>query len=196
MRLLQVSIKMAKQTKDQELAKVTKTESVTVYEPEKLNRTLVAVKTVQDALKIAHDYPSKYPSLAKIRTHYGSDATERIIKLYLIELTELVNLKRPLTEKQIDSIAMEVVARHYAMTIADIHVIFKKAINGEYGSLYESLDVPKVLTWFNDYFSERCHEGMKDSIAHQFKVSSDPRSSYLAKREFDKLEAKFNTSKK
>lgn len=156
----------------------------------------MTVKTVNDALKIAHDYPSKFPSLAKIRTHYGSEATENIIKLYMIELSELVNLKRPLTEKQIDTIAMEVVARHYAMTIADIHVIFKKAINGEYGSLYESLDVPKVLTWFDDYFSERCHEGMKDSIAHQFSPGGDPRSSYLAQREFNKLEAKFNTSKK
>lgn len=196
MKLLQVSTKMEKENSNQELAKVIKIESVTVYDPEKLNRKLVTVKTVNDALKIAHDYPSKFPSLAKIRTHYGSEATERIIKLYLIELTELVNLKRPLTEKQIETIAMEVVARHYAMTIADIHVIFKKAINGEYGSLYESLDVPKVLTWFDDYFSERCHEGMKDSIAHQFNAGGDPRSSYLAKREFDKLEAKFNANKK
>jgi hypothetical protein len=159
---------MEKENSNQELAKVIKIESVTVYDPEKLNRKLVTVKTVNDALKIAHDYPSKFPSLAKIRTHYGSEATERIIKLYLIELTELVNLKRPLTEKQIETIAMEVVARHFAMTIADVHVIFKKAINGEFGDFYESLDVPKVMKWFDLYFDERCEIGAQDSINSQF----------------------------
>lgn len=159
---------MKRENNNQELAKITKIESVTVYDPEKLNRKLVTVKTVSDAMKIAHDYPSQFPSLAKIRANYGSKATERIIKLYMIELTELVNLKRPLTEKQIDTIAMEVVVRHYAMTIADVHVIFKKAINGEFGDFYESLDVPKVMKWFDLYFDERCEIGAQDSINSQF----------------------------
>jgi len=179
---------MEKENKDQELAKVIKIESVTVYDPEKLNRKLVTVKTVNDALKIAHDYPSKFPSLAKIRTHYGSEATERIIKLYLIELTELVNLKRPLTEKQIDTIAMEVVARHYAMTIADVHVIFKKAINGEFGDFYESLDVPKVMKWFDLYFDERCEIGAQDSINSQFYDKGGNMTSERMTTHFDNLQ--------
>lgn len=188
MKLLQVSTKMEKENSNQELAKVTKIESVTVYDPEKLNRKLVTVKTVNDALKIAHDYPTSFPSLAKIRTHYGSEATERIIKLYLIELSELVNLKRPLTEKQIETIAMEVVARHYAMTIADVHVIFKKAINGEFGDFYESLDVPKVLKWFDQYFDERCEIGAQDSINSQFYDKGGNMTSERMTTHFDNLQ--------
>lgn len=185
---MQVSTKMEKENSNQELAKVIKIESVTVYDPEKLNRKLVTVKTVNDALKIAHDYPSKFPSLAKIRTHYGSEATERIIKLYLIELTELVNLKRPLTEKQIDTIAMEVVAKHFAMTIADVHVIFKKAINGEFGDFYESLDVPKVMKWFDLYFDERCEIGAQDSINSQFYDKGGNMTSERMTTHFDNLQ--------
>lgn len=188
MKLLQVSTKMEKENNNQELAKVTKIESVTVYDPEKLNRKLVTVKTVSDAMTIAHDYPSKFPSLAKIRTHYGSKATERIIKLYMIELTELVNLKRPLTEKQIDTIAMEVVARHYALTIADVHVIFKKAINGEFGDFYESLDVPKVMKWFDLYFDKRCEIGAQDSINSQFYDKGGNMTSERITTHFDNLQ--------
>lgn len=114
----------------------------------------------------------------------------------MIELSELVNVKRELSEKQIDTIAMEVVNRHYALTMADIHVIFKKAINGEFGDFYESLDVPKVLKWFDQYFDERCEIGAQETVAQQFNAGGDPRASFLAKREFDKLESKLNLNKK
>lgn len=122
------------------------------------------VKNVDDALALATTNREQFPALATLKKDFGAQKVETIIKLYLVELTELVNLKRPLREKQIDAIAMEVVSSYYSLTIADVHVIFRKARNGEFGELYESLDMPKVMKWFSDYFAERCEAGANASI--------------------------------
>ncbi|HBX45539.1 MAG TPA: hypothetical protein DEG28_06630 [Porphyromonadaceae bacterium] len=122
------------------------------------------IRNVDDALVLSESNKEQFPSIAVIRKDHGSQKVEAIIKLYLVELCELVNLKRPLTEKQIDAIAQEVVSRYYSMTIADIHVIFRKAKNGEFGELYESLDMPKVMKWFWDYFNDRCLAGANLSL--------------------------------
>lgn len=122
------------------------------------------IRTVDDALMLATANMEQFPPLAKLKKDFGTQKVETVIKLYLVELSELVNLKRPLREKQIDAIAMEVVSLYYHFTIVDIHVIFRKARNGEFGELYESLDMPKVMKWFSDYFNERCEAGANASI--------------------------------
>lgn len=175
---------------NQELVKATKSALLEKCEPTALNKSLASVATVSGAMKIAEQYPSKFPSLAKIKTHYGSQAVEGIIKLYLIEMAELVNLKRPLTEKQIDVIASNVTAEYYNLTIADVHVLFKKVIKGEYGEFYESLDVPKVMKWFASYFDERCNSAQEDSIASQFGDKGGNITSERAKKHFETLEKK------
>lgn len=125
---------------------------MTIYSPNETQKSLSIIRTTTDAIAVSDNVPS----LAKLRKEFGSDKIESIIKLYLIEITELVNLKRPLTEAQIEYISREVLQTYYVLTIADIHVIFKKMKNGEFGSMYESMDVPKVLKIFQTYFDERC----------------------------------------
>lgn len=159
-------------------------------EPTHLNKSLATVRTVSGAMKIAESYPSKYPSLAKIKTHFGVAAVEGIIKLYLIELTELVNLKRPLTEKQIDVIASNVSSQYFNLTVADVHVLFSKVVNGDYGDFYESLDVPKVMKWFASYFDERCSSAQEDSINHAFNDKGGNITSERARKQFEALEKK------
>ena len=176
------------ESNNQELVKVTKNVYLEKCNPTALNKSLATVMTVDGAMKIAESYPTKFPSLAKVKTHYGSQAVEGIIKLYLIELTELVNLKRPLTEKQIDVIASNVVSQYYNMTVADVHVLFRKAVNGDYGGFYESLDVPKVMKWFASYFDDRCNAAQEDSINQAFNDKGGNITSERARKHFDKLE--------
>ena len=179
------------QIANKELVKATKIRSVEVFEPEVLNRELVKVNNVSQALALADKYPNYYPSLATIKKEYGGDCVERIIKLYLLELIDLVNLKRPLTEKHIEFIAMNVVAKHYALTIADVHVVFKKAINGDFGTFYESLDVPKVMKWFNDYFNQRCELAMDESINNQYYDKDGNKNGAYYERYYSGIKNKF-----
>lgn len=73
---------------------------------------------------------------------------ESTIMMYLIDLREKINAKRHLSDEQIEEIAFEVVNSFYHFTIADIHVVFRRAKLGEYGEFYESIDMPKVMSWF------------------------------------------------
>jgi hypothetical protein len=182
---------------NQTLAPVTNKNFLTIYSPDALNRQLMEIRNVNDALALAESNHEQFPSLAALRKDHGSQKVETVIKLYLVELCGLVNLKRPLTERQIDAIAMEVVSRHYALTIADVHVIFRKAKNGEFGELYESMDMPKVMKWFSDYFNDRCEAGANASLreSDRFYDKGGNMTSERMRKQFDKMEKQLKSNK-
>ncbi len=155
------------------------------------------VRNVNDALALVESNHEQFPSLATLRKDHGSQKVETVIKLYLVELCELVNLKRPLTERQIDAIAMEVVSRYYVLTIADVHVIFRKAKNGEFGELYESMDMPKVMKWFSDYFNDRCEVGANISLRESDRLydKGGNMTPERMRKQFDKLEKQLKSNK-
>ena len=111
------------------------------------------MRSVTDVLKVA----GEYPTLGMLKKINGPEKVEALIRQYLVELTDLVTLARPLNATKIDSIASRVVSKYATLTVADINFVFNSAINGDYGSFYESLDVPKVMTWFATYFEDRCN---------------------------------------
>lgn len=155
------------------------------------------IRNVNDALALVESNQEQFPSLATLRKDHGSQKVETIIKLYLVELCELVNLKRPLTERQIDAIAMEIVSRYYALTIADIHVIFQKAKNGEFGELYESMDMPKVMNWFANYFNDRCEAGANASLRESDRLydKGGNMTSERMREQFNRLEKQLKSKK-
>lgn len=148
---------------------------------------------MRDALAIAETSQDKYPCLAVLRRDYGNEKIESVIKLYLIDLCENVNLKRPLKDTQVDNIAREVVATYFNLTIADVHVIFRKAKTGEYGEFYESLDMPKVISWFRGYFNTRCEIAAEQSVNHTFYDKGGNMTPGRMTQYFDKMEKQFKT---
>jgi len=156
--------------------------------PNVLNRELQTVRSVADVLKVA----AEYPSLAKLKQANGPEKVEALIKAYLVHLTELVNIARPLNPTKIDSIAERVVAKYAVLTVADINFVFNAAINGDYGSFYESLDVPKVMTWFSTYFEERCNTAAEISANEGANFKGADYSAKYAKKLLDKMEEKNN----
>lgn len=170
--------------------------SLTTLQPDVLGRDLVQVRTINDALAIVENNRDKYPSLAVLRRDYGNAKIEAIIKLHLIDLCENVNLKRPLRDAQVDNIAREIVAEYYSLTVADIHVIFRKAKTGEYGEFYESLDMPKVMGWFREYFADRCVTGASMSVSSQFQDKGGNMTPERMTKHFDKLEKQFKKGNK
>ncbi|WP_165026771.1 hypothetical protein [Dysgonomonas sp. ZJ279] len=150
------------------------------------------VRSMRDALALATTSPSQYPSLARLRADFGDEKIETVIKLYLIDVCDMVNIKRPLREPQIEALASEIVATYYSLSIADIHVIFRKAKTGEYGEFYESLDMPKVMGWFRQYFDDRCAIGEQESINGKYNDATVPSESERMTRYFERLAKKKN----
>lgn len=169
--------------------------SLQELEPDNLNISLRAVRTVSDALALANNR-ELCPSIAVLRRDYGSEAIADIIMLYLADLRDNVNLKRPLTDNQINNIAYEVVNDYYNLTIADVHLIVKRAKRGEYGELFESLDMPKVMSWFRDYFADRCMFAAQISQNNRvYDKDGNMTPERMAKR-FERLEKQFKKANK
>jgi len=122
-------------------------------------------------------------SLYGLRRDVGETKLQALIKLYLIDLNALLNLKRPLSEQMIDAIADEIVSQFGYLNMADVNLIFRRAKTGHYGELYETINMPKVIGWFTDYFNERCDVAAERSIqeAEQHKKDTARVSDALTK---------------
>lgn len=150
---------------------------MTIYAPKVLARTYREVRTVAQALATASE------SLGALSRGFGTEKAEALLKLQLVYLNEMLNLKRPLGEAQIDEIAAEVVSALPHLTMVDVHVIMRRAMSGHYGEFYESLTMPKVLRWFSDYFEERCQvaaERSRDAHAQVKEYNDTTRQSSAA----------------
>lgn len=86
---------------------------------------------------------------------YGPEKTEAYIQLWLVDLNECLNLNRPLKEHHIEQIAFMIMQSYKNISIADLNLIFSKAKKGGYGQFFESLSMPKVLGWFEEYYNDR-----------------------------------------
>ena len=126
-----------------------KKEYLKIYTPKALRLSCGNITLVSQALEANTD------SIATIKKELGVTKIEALIKVFLIDLNELLNLKRPLTERAINEIAFEVVSTYYNLTMADVYLLFKRAKTGYYGEFYESINITKVMRWFSDYHSER-----------------------------------------
>lgn len=107
-----------------------------------------------------------------------------------MQLTDLVNVARPLNEAKINAIAQRIVANYAVLTVADIHYVFNAATNGQYGIFYESLDVPKVMTWFATYFDERCRTAAEISQAEAITDKGGNFTAKYATRLLDRLQSR------
>lgn len=112
-----------------------------------------------------------YPVLFKI------PKKERIFEMSKIDLTgtiqiisvgislalENINLKRPMTSSQVLDLAEAIIDESDSDNLAleDLLLFLQKLTRGEYGEMYESLDVPKFMMKFGQYRDERWDAGIK-----------------------------------
>ena len=112
---------------------------------------VIKIKSVKDCLTV------KSPSIATLKRNFGEEKLQAYISLHLIDLNTFLNLKRFLSDAQINECSMMIMYEHPNLTLVDIAFVFKNAKLGRYGDLYESLSIDKIMRWFSDYFDERCN---------------------------------------
>jgi len=121
-----------------------------VYSPNNCLKHVSKLKTIQNVIEV------ETPSLTQIRKSYGAEFQKTFVMTWILYLNEILTLKRPLGEPQIEMVADLIVSEYSFLKIADITFIFKNAISGKYGEFYESLTIPKIMGWFADHFEQRC----------------------------------------
>lgn len=99
---------------------------------------------------------SKAPSIGALQRENGLKFTQGLINVWLIYLNEMLNLNKPMSETQVKLCSSMILDEFYALKISDLTILFKRIISGQYGEFYERLSIDKVMTFFRQYFEERC----------------------------------------
>ena len=118
------------------------------------------------------------PTLGTLQREKGKDFTIGLLMGWLVYLNEILNLNKRMTEDQIELCAIEVADTFYTLRMSDLAFLFRRIIAGQYGEFYESLTIPKVLTFFRDYFEERCRHAEQQSVQHHADFASRDEFNY------------------
>ena len=135
---------------------------------QKVQKQLRKVSTVPAALE------SGTPSIAIINKKFGEDFTQAYIEGWIVHLREFLNIGKKMTDQQTQETAMMILDEYYNLTIADINIIFKRAKLGRWGQIYDRIDGQIILSWFDQYFRERCKAAQEKSIQEADRYKGDP----------------------
>lgn len=131
---------------------IVKKENTNYVEKYSILNSIKLFKKVDCPLKA---YQSKTESLAQINKDMGENTTLAFIKMWLINLNEYINANRKLKPVQIEEISMYILNDYYYLKISDLYLCFTNIKKGKYGSLYESIDGVKILSYFEEYSNDR-----------------------------------------
>ena len=100
------------------------------------------------------------PSIDRCIRDLGREKVEAMLKMYLIRLNVSTNASRPLTEGVIESmvpVILDHITRDLDVTInlADLKIIFDRAMSGYYGKAYGGFGSQDVCSWFDQYNREK-----------------------------------------
>lgn len=118
------------------------------------------------------------PTLGTLQREKTKDFAIGLTMGWLVYLNDILNLNKPMTEDQIELCAIEINETYYSLKISDLTFLFKKIISGTYGEFYESLTIPKVLSFFREYFEERCQLAEQQSQRTHSDIKSHAEFNY------------------
>lgn len=134
-------------------------------------------KTSQGIIKydkvLAIPVNDRIPKLAE--RDFGKTIT--VISAALTLAFEGMNLKRGMTAAQTVDLAEAIIdtAGEDNLALEDLMLFLQKLVRGEYGAMYESMDIPKFMTEFEKYRENRWQElnAIRYNTAAQQKVQGD-----------------------
>jgi len=103
---------------------------------------------------------------------FGKEEVVRQIVKWLIELNEMMDLNKPMTNAQILMTAQMIMEDYYYLKSTDLALFFTRIIKGEFGEMYESLSITKIMSWLAIYSEERMNIGAQESRLNHDKIIS------------------------
>lgn len=147
-----------------------------------------------DVNNVSMAIKAEVPSLAQIKKAYGAEVVQSYIKLWLIDINEYMDFKRPMSELQIEQCAILIYNDNPFLNIADFHVFFTRLKKGQYGTLYESLNGAKLISLLEQYVKERMQCCYDETLQNHENLKYKDEKQYSLEAKI-KAEAKKNKSK-
>lgn len=116
----------------------------------------------------------RLPELAK----KDYEGTLDIVVAGVTLAVESMNLKRPMTPVQINDLAEELIdtSNEDNLSLEDVILFMQRLVRGQYGELFESMDIPKFMEKFEVYRQERHNEvvRIRENEHLHYKSLGDP----------------------
>lgn len=126
------------------------------------------VKTVEEAID------AKTYTLGTVQREKGREFTTSYLMLWILYLNLELDLKKPMSESQIQFAANEINNDFYYFKMSDLTLMWKRIMRGEYGEFYESMSAAKLIQFFQKYAEERFEVAERNSITyHQNEKSQE-----------------------
>lgn len=118
-----------------------------------LNEYKLPAGAINYPLLLAIPSESRLPALAKI----NYDEALIFVTAGITMALETMNLSRSMNENQILDLGDAILdtSKEDNLALEDLMLFLQKLTRGEYGKLYESMDIPKFMEFFENYREER-----------------------------------------
>lgn len=127
----------------------------------------MAVKTA-GITTLRKSVESSLPSIGSIVKQIGYRETAAAIVLHIERLEMMLNVAKPMQPEAVAETAKYVldscIESGININAADIDIIFKKALSGDYGKFYGSIGCADIITWFNSYIAAKAEEFVQYNI--------------------------------
>jgi len=128
-------------------------------------------------------------SLAKINKMYNRELAIEYVKLWIIDLNKDMNVKRGMSETQIEKTAKMLYDEYYYMNLAELNKVFTDIQKGIYGEVYDMLNCAKILGFMRIYAKERVEWFFDDALRNH---DNTKRYEVQQKRFLQSKDEKFN----
>lgn len=161
-----------------------------LFNPAAISKTFAAVKTMDDCMALTAT--GEVPCLLSMA--HQPDNEENVVSLVVLNiaaLNEFLHLNNPLSEAEIESVADKIVHTYGgALSFADLHLIFENAKNGRYGKFYERLSSVDILSWFDQWFNDRCNEAAHRSMSDHERTVNRIREKQITQKDIAYMQFK------
>ena len=165
------------------------------YEPRALSVAMreAGIDTVAKSVR------SNVVSVNRLVKELGYKETAALIVMQLTRLEMMLNVSKQMQPEALAETATMVVDScldaGVCINAADIDIVFKRALKGEYGKFYGGISCADVLAWFNKYYAEKSEAYVQYNIEKSSEYNyHSPRSSEMAadkEVEFHKAAAEY-----
>lgn len=155
------------------------------YEPRALSVAMreAGIDTVAKSVR------SNVVSVNRLVKELGYKETAALIVMQLTRLEAMLNVSKQMHPEAVAETATMVVdsclGAGVGINAADIDIVFKRALKGEYGKFYGGISCADVLGWFNKYYAEKSEAFVQYNIekSSEYHYYSPRSSDAAAERE-------------
>ena len=137
------------------------------------------------------------PTIATIRKYRGQEKATGILMYLIGNATFQLNISKRMNQQQVRTAAEIISGEYYYLNLADFKLCFQKGISGEYGQIFDRVDISVLCDWLRQYTEHRSEAAEQSSIsAHQERKTAPTKWNQEALQKLADLSEKIQAKQK